>query len=187
MMLHPATVHFAIVLPVIAAGVGIVYMITKKETLSKVSARMTLLAAIAMIAVWYTGNQAGPLVYKFLSPAGQHELLEHKEMGLYLTIAMALIAVLQIIGCRLKKFALEAVAIVLLIGAMLTTFAQGKDGGEIAYDYGQPFEMQQLKNYLSNSDDLDMAEDSDEVLELIKNKIDEISKTTPQKIQGKSK
>jgi len=187
MMLHPATVHFAIVLPVLAAGVGIAYMITKKEILSKISARTTLLAAIAMIAVWYTGNEAGPLVYKFLSPAGQHELLEHKELGLYLAITMAAIAILQIIGCRLKRFSIEALAIVLLIGAMFTTFLQGKDGGEIAYDYGQPFEMQQFKNYLNNSDDLEMAEDIDEVLELIKNKVDSISKTTPVKIQGKSK
>jgi hypothetical protein len=152
--------------------------------MSKIAARTTLVATLAMIAVWYTGNQAGPLVYKFLSPAGQHELLEHKELGLYLAIAMAIIALLQIIGCRLKKFALEALAIVLLIGAMFTTFLQGKHGGEIVYDHGQPFEMQQLKNYLNNDDDLSMADDVDSAIDLVKQKTVTISKDTLAKLQG---
>jgi uncharacterized membrane protein len=187
MMIHPATAHFAMVLPVVASAFGVAYLISKKEIMSKIAARTTLVAALAMIAVWYTGSQAGPLVYKFLTPAGQHELLEHKELGLYLAIAMGIIALLQIIGCRLKKFTLEAIAIVLLIGAMFTTFLQGKHGGEIVYDYGQPFEMQQLKNYLNSSDDLDMAEDVDEAVDLIKTKVNTISKQTTVKIQGKLK
>jgi len=187
MMIHPATAHFAMVLPVVASAFGVAYLLSKKELMSKIAARTTLVAAIAMIVVWYTGNQTGPLVYKFLSPAGQHELLEHKELGLYLAIAMGVIALLQIAGCRLKKFALEALAIVLLIGAMLTTFLQGKHGGEIVYDYGQPFEMQQLTSYLENSDDLDMAEDVDEAVDLIKTKAATISKETILKIQGKAK
>jgi len=187
MMLHPATVHFAIVLPVVAATLGIAYMISRKEIMSKIAARATLIAAIAMIAVWYTGDHAGPLIYKFLSPEGQHELLEHKELGLYLAIAMGIIAVLQIAGCRLKKFGLEALAIILLIGAMFTTFLQGKHGGEIVYDYGKPFEVHQITKYINNSDDLDMADDVDAAVNLIKNKITDISKKTPIKIQGEAK
>jgi len=186
MMIHPATVHFAMVLPVVAAVLGVAYMISRKEIISKLAARVTLVAAIAMIAAWYTGEHAGPLVYKLLSPEGQKELLEHKELGKYLAIAMGMIALLQVIGCRLKKFALEAFAILLLIVAMFTTFLQGKDGGEIVYKYGHPFEMHQLTNYLNNSDEIEMADDIDEALDLIKTKVDSISKTTLPKIQGKS-
>jgi uncharacterized membrane protein len=184
-MLHPATVHFAIVLPVIAAAFGIAYMISKKESLSKIAARTTLVAAIAMIVVWYTGDHAGPLIYKLLSPEGQHELLEHKELGKYLAIAMVVIALLQIIGCKMKKFALEAFAILLLIVAMFFTFSQGKDGGELVYKYGKPFQMNQLTNYLNSSDDLDMADDVDQAVDLIKEKATAISKKTPSQIQGK--
>ncbi len=184
MMLHPATAHFAIVLPVVASIFGVIYLFNKTEIMSKIAARTTLLAAIAMIVVWYTGNQAGPLVYNFLSPDGKHELLEHKQLGLYLAIAMAVIALLQILGCRLKKFALEALAIILLIAAMFTTFLQGKHGGEIVYDYGHPFEMQQVKNYLENDDDLGMADDVDEVLDAIKKKTNEIEIATPAKLQN---
>jgi len=185
MMLHPATVHFAIVLPLVASVFGVIYLFNRTEGMSKYAARTALVAALAMIGVWYTGNQAGPLVYKYLSVAGQHELLEHKQLGLYLAIAMAIIALLQIIGCKMKKFAIQALAIILLLAATATTFLQGKHGGEIVYDYGQPFQMGQLKNYLNNDDDLGMADDVDEALKLVKTKVTAIEKETPEKIQTK--
>jgi len=184
MMLHPATVHFAIVLPLVASVFGLAYLYSRTQIMSKISARATLVAALAMIGVWYTGNQAGPLVYHYLSEAGQHELLEHKQLGLYLAIAMSIIALLQIAGCRLKKFGLEALAIVLLIGAMFTTFLQGKHGGEIVYDHGKPFQMEQLQDYLENDDDLGMADDVDSAIDLIKKETTTINKTTTAKIQN---
>jgi len=176
MMLHPANVHFAMVLPVVAAAFGIAYMISKKEILSKITARATLVAALAMIAAWYTGNQAGPQIFEYLSQAGKHELLEHKELGLYLAIAMGIIAILQILGCRLKKFALQSLATLLLIGAMVTTFLQGKDGGEIVYNYGMPFKAymmeKSLKDAAATAED---EEDCDAQLEAYEDAIDEIS------------
>lgn len=184
-MIHPATVHFAMVLPVVASAFGVAYLISRKEIMSKIAARTTLVAAIAMIGVWYTGSQAGPLIYNYLDAAGKHELLEHKQLGLYLAIAMGIIALLQIAGCRLKKFALEALAILLLIGAMFTTFLQGKHGGEIVYDHGKPFQMEQLTNYLNNDDDLGMADEVDEAIDLIKEKTSTINTETTAKIQNK--
>ena len=59
-MLHPASVHFAIVLPLIASVFGLIYLFVKTETASKLYARSTLVATLAMIAAWYTGSQAGP-------------------------------------------------------------------------------------------------------------------------------
>ncbi len=151
MMLHPASVHFAMVLPLVAATFGVVYLVIKTESMSKISSRLTLIAAIAMIGVWYTGNQAGPQIYEYLSEAGKHELLEHKELGLYLAIAMGIIAILKIIGCRMKKFALEALAVVLLLGVTATTFLQGKDGGEIVYNYGMPFKAYMIEDTLKEA------------------------------------
>jgi len=176
MMIHPASVHFAMVLPVVAAAFGVAYMITKKEFLSKITARATLIAALAMIAAWYTGNQAGPQIFQYLSEAGKHELLEHKELGLYLAISMAIIALLQIVGCRLKKFTIQTVATILLLGAMLTTFLQGKDGGEIVYNYGMPFKAysmeKSLKNAAATAEDED---DCDAQVEAYEDALDEIS------------
>jgi uncharacterized membrane protein len=176
MMIHPATAHFAMVLPVVATLLGMAYLISKEEIMSKIAARATLAAALAMIAAWYTGTQAGPEIFNFLSPEGKEELLEHKELGTYLAIAMALIALIQIAGCKMRKFGLELLAIILLTGAMLTTFLQGKDGGEIVYNYGQPFKAflieEKLKTALKDADEVD---EDDAKVEIYEDAIDDIS------------
>ena len=165
MMLHPATVHFAIVLPVVASVFGIIYLITKSESMSKISTRTTVIAALAMIGVWYTGSQAGPQIYDFLSTQGKHELIEHKELGMYLAIAMGIIALIQFFGCQTKKFKFQALAIILLLVATATTFLQGKMGGELVYNYGMPFKyatvQKTLDTAVKNTDKLD--DDSDKV------------------------
>lgn len=136
MMLHPATAHFAIVLPVVASVFGVIYLITRSEGMSKISTRTFVIAALGVIAVWYTGSQAGPDAYPLLSSEGQHELLEHKTLGMYLAVTFAVIALIKFTGCKVNKFGIEAVAVILLLGATATTFLQGKEGGELTYEYG---------------------------------------------------
>ena len=175
MMLHPATVHFAMVLPVVASVFGLVYLYSRTEIMSKISARTTLVAALAMIGVWYTGSQAGPQIFDYLSQAGKHELLEHKELGLYLAIAMSIIAVIQIIGCRMKKIAIQAVAIVLLLGATATTLIQGKHGGEIVYNHGMPFKAYMIVDSLKEAyQTADAADDDSEKVEAYEDALDDI-------------
>ena len=175
MMLHPATVHFAMVLPVVASVFGVIYLFTKSEGMSKISSRATLIAALAMIGVWYTGNDAGKVIYGFLSAQGQHELLEHKELGLYLAIAMSIIAVLKIVGCKSKKFVLEALAVVLLLGTTATTFLQGKHGGEIVYNYGMPFKAYKIQHILDKTKaSAEDIEEDDEKVEAYEDAMDEI-------------
>ena len=176
MMLHPATVHFAMVLPVVASVFGIIYLIKKDELMSKISSRATLIAALAMIGVWYTGNQAGPEIYDYFSEAGKHELMEHKALGLYLAIAMAIIAALKIAGCLMKKFIIEAVAIVLLLVATVVTFAQGKDGGEIVYNYGMPFKAYMIQDSLKDAyNEAEEAEEDEAKLEIYEDVLDDIN------------
>ncbi len=182
MIIHPATVHFAMVLPIVASVFGIVYMINKTEAMSKISARAALIAAIAMIGVWYTGEKiAGPEIYNYLDAAGKAELLDHRNLGRYLAVAMAIVALIQIIGCRMKKSSIQIFGILLTIVVMAVTLLQGKHGGEIVYEHGNPFEMTQLKKYISNNEDFDMADD-DQKVELIQKKISSISKATCEKI-----
>lgn len=139
MMVHPATAHFAMVLPVVASVFGIAYLINRQEIFGKLSSMTTFVAALAMALVWYTGSQAGPEIYDFLSEAGQAQLIEHKTLGLYLAIAMGVVFVLKAIGCQMKNFKLEAFSIVLLFLVTVATFVQGKSGGEIVYNHGTPF------------------------------------------------
>jgi len=164
------------VLPVVASVFGLIYLFKRDELMSKISSRTTLIAALAMIGVWYTGNQAGPEIYDYLSKAGKHELMEHKALGLYLAIAMAVIAVLNTAGCLMKKFILQAVAIVLLLGATAVTFAQGKDGGEIVYNYGMPFKAYMIQDSLKDAyNDAEEAEEDEEKLEIYEDALDDIA------------
>ncbi len=176
MMLHPATVHFAMVLPVVASVFGLIYLVKRDELMSKISSRTTLVAALAMIGVWYTGDQAGPEIYDYLSKAGKHELMEHKALGFYLAIAMAIIAALNMAGCLMKKFIIQAVAIVLLLGATVVTFAQGKDGGEIVYNHGMPFKAYMIEDSLKDAyNDAEEAEEDGEKLEIYEDALDDIA------------
>ncbi len=156
-MLHPAAAHFAIVLPLVALVLGLSYMITRSEGMSKISARFLVLAALGVIAAWYTGSQVGPDVYPLLSTEGQEELVEHKTLGLYLAIAMGVIAVVNFAGCQMKKFWLEALAVVLLLGASAMILQQGKDGGELTYEYGAGVEK--------HADGLDCLANPDDYIE----------------------
>jgi uncharacterized membrane protein len=175
-MLHPATAHFAMVLPVVASVFGVIYLFTKSEGMSKISSRATLIAAIAMIGVWYTGSQAGPQIFQYLSAGGKHELLEHKQLGLYLAIAMAFIAILKLVGCKTKKFTLELIAVVLLLGATVTTFVQGKHGGELVYNYGMPFKAYSIESSLkAAAKKADATEDDSEKVEAYEDALFNIS------------
>ena len=151
MLIHPPLVHFAIALPVITSVFGLLYLATRKEGLSKITARMLVLTALVMIAAWYTGSKAGPQIFDYLSAAGKHELLEHKKLGLYLAIAFSVIAIIQFLGCQLKKFAIEAVGIVLLLGATVMVFVQGDHGGKVVYNYGMPFKAYMIQDTLKQA------------------------------------
>jgi uncharacterized membrane protein len=174
-MLHPATAHFAIVLPIVALVFGLVYMFTRTEGMSKISSRVTLFAALAMIGVWYTGSLAGPEVYELLSAEGKAVLKNHKDFGLYLAIAMGAIALLKIFGCKTKKFALEAIAVVLLLVVTGATLYQGKLGGEITYNHGMPFKAHTMEQWLNDAVEVAQEEDSDEAkVEAYEEAIEEI-------------
>lgn len=161
MMIHPATAHFAMVLPVVAALFGILYLINKQEIFSKITSGAMFFSALAMGGVWYSGSVAGPEIYDFLSEAGQIKLIEHKELGLYLAIAMALVTLIKIIGCKLNKFLIEAVSIVALLVIMIATLIQGKMGGELVYNHGTPFKSYMIMDTLTEATSSAQEEDED--------------------------
>ncbi len=174
-MLHPATAHFAVVLPIVASVFGLVYLFSRSESMSKISTRVLVFATLAMIAAWYSGGQDGPEIYDYLSEEGQHELLEHKALGLYLAIGMGVITVLKFLGCKMKKFSLEALAVILLLGATGATLLQGKHGGEIVYEYGMPFKAYMMQDTLSTAlADASESEDADEKIEFLTDAINEV-------------
>lgn len=175
MMIHPATAHFAMVLPVVASTFGVIYLLKKNAMIGKITDISLLIAALAVIGVWYTGSQAGPQVYDYLSSAGKHELVEHKELGLYLAIAFAILAGLKLVGTKLKNFTIEMVTILLLLVATVMIFVQGKHGGEIVYDHGMPFKAYMIQDALHDaSSEAEDAESDEDRVEIFQDAIDDI-------------
>lgn len=189
-MLHPATAHFAMVLPIVATVFGIAYLITKTETMSKISSRVTLISALAMIGVWYTGSQAGPQIYDYLSEAGQATLIQHKNLGLYLAIALSIIAVMQIIACKMKKHFVQLITILLLVVLSAITMFQGKLGGEIVYNHGTPFKsymiMDSITEAVANAEEaesdegkVEAYEDAIDDIKMLSEEVDEMYGNSP--------
>ena len=75
----------------------------------------------------------------------------------------------------MKNFAIEALAIVLLLGATAVTFAQGKDGGEIVYNYGMPFKSYMIEDSIKDAvSEAEEAEEDSDKLELYEDLFDDI-------------
>ena len=176
MLLHPNLAHFAIALPVVTSVFGLLYLATRKDGLSMITARMLVVTALVMIAAWYTGSKAGPEISDYLSSAGKHELMEHKKLGLYLAIAFSMIAVLSFIACQFKKFAIQAIAILLLFGATAMVFVQSDHGGKIVYKYGMPFQSYMIQDSLKEATSTaEGTEDCDEKVEAYQDAVDNIN------------
>lgn len=135
-MLHPAAAHFAVVLPIISLVIGLAYLVKPSELMSKISTRFMIFAAIFLVIAFFTGKNDGGEVYILLSGEGKSLLLEHKQFGLYLSVAMGIAAVIKLFGCIKEMFKVEILAVVLVALIAGGVMYQGKIGGELTYNYG---------------------------------------------------
>ncbi len=163
-LLHPPLVHFAVVLPIVALAFQIAYMITKNEAHSVYAARILAVAAILMVAVWYTGGVDGKVAYPLLDAEGKKELLEHKAYGLYVMITTLIIAAIKFVSCRMKNRALEMGSLLLMLSLVGMVGYQGSMGGDVVYEHGGNVETTKtLKDCKAELEELKMmSEDEDE-------------------------
>ena len=156
-MLHPPMTHFAVVLPIISLVIGLAYLYKPSELMSKISTRFMVFATIFIIAAFFTGKNDASDVFIFLSGDGQELLKEHKNIGLYLLIAMVITTAIKLFGCYKKVFKAEVVSIILVALVAGGIIYQGKIGGEITYTYGG--------NVTDHSDGMDCLDDPSEFLD----------------------
>lgn len=156
-MLHPPAAHFAVVLPIISLVIGLAYLYKPSELMSKISTRFMVFATIFLVAAFFTGKSDGGEVYMFISGDGQALLKEHKNIGLYILIGMALVSGIKIFGCIKNNFKAEVIAVVLVAIVAAGVLYQGKMGGELTYTYGAHVQ--------NHSDGMDCLDDPEEFLE----------------------
>ena len=175
--LHPALVHFAIVLPLVALTFQALYLLKDEMAYSKASLVILVFTAIFVAASYLTGSEDGSEVaeiFSVYSKEGMAELKGHAQLGYYLLIATSIVAAVKVANFfYFKRKVVEivlAVALVLVSGFMLV---QGKEGGEIVYEHGTLFEGHELKDILKESlVDLADSDDQEESLEILKDAIE---------------
>ena len=135
-MLHPASAHFAVVLPILALILGIAYLIKPSQLMSKISTRFMVFASIFLIIAFFTGKNDGGEAYILLTEEGQSLLLKNKDFGLYLAIGMFMVTLMKLYGHIKVKLKAEIFSILLVAIVSAGILYQGKMGGELTYTYG---------------------------------------------------
>ncbi len=157
MMIHPATAHFAMVLPLIALVFGIAYLIKPSEFMSKISTRFMVFASLFLIIAFFTGRNDGSEAYILLTDEGQSLLLQHKDLGLYLAVSMFIATAVKFYGSKKQVLKAEIFSILLLGIISAGILYQGKMGGELTYTHGANVEL--------HSDGIDCLADAAEFAE----------------------
>ncbi|WP_200763754.1 DUF2231 domain-containing protein [Nitrosophilus alvini] len=135
MQLHPPIVHFAVVLPIVALVFELLALVKKNKIYSDISTVTLIVTVFFVVAAFITGKAAGSEAYILLSKEGQEELLEHKALGTYLMIASIFMVILKIAVSKMNRKALNILFIAFLFVYVGATLKQGKDGGELVYEY----------------------------------------------------
>lgn len=136
LLLHPPIDHFVIAIPVLVLLIEVVNLFLKKRAIGVLTFFLLILGMLAAAAAYLTGTTDGKEAFDMLTQAGQEELKEHKLLGTYLMIASALVVVFKMLSALLRKGAFKAVYLLILVLFVAGILKQGKDGGELVYEYG---------------------------------------------------
>lgn len=167
---HPPIDHFAIALPIIILLIELINVFTKKRAISVISLFLMVVAVVAVAAAYYSGGVDGKEAYPLLSDAGQAELKFHKLLGTYLLIASAVVLLFKLLSMILSSAIMRAAYMLLLIAFVAGILQQGKDGGELVYEYGANVEAVKALD----DEKFDLQEELDEVTEELEAKTKEL-------------
>ena len=140
---HPAVVHFAIVLPLVALTLQFLYVRTKKSCYSTAAMITLIFTSVFVLLAWLTGKADSKDVIEALmtyTENGADILKSHGSMGLYLMIATVAITVLKVATLKFKQPIIETVVLIALVILAPAMMLQGKSGGEIVYKNGSLFD-----------------------------------------------
>ncbi|MCF6207332.1 MAG: hypothetical protein L3J47_10645 [Sulfurovum sp.] len=135
-LLHPPVDHFAIAIPVLVLIIEIINLFAKKRAIGVISFVLLIIGMAATVAAYFTGVHDGKEAFDALTQAGQAELKEHKLLGTYLVIASAVVVVFKLLSAMVKKGLVKMLYLLILVLFVAGILKQGKDGGELVYEYG---------------------------------------------------
>lgn len=138
--LHPAVVHFPIVLLLLGAPLAVVSVFLRKWHLPVLTAAVLALGGAGAVVATWTGEEAAELAGE-LSGSGEKTLDAHEEWGERARNAGLVAAVLAVISAALGRRpvagrALGAAAAIAALGAAFSVAQAGHYGGEVVYKHG---------------------------------------------------
>jgi uncharacterized membrane protein len=143
--LHPAVVHFPIVLLLLGAGVAVVASFTKRWQLPQLAAVLLVLGAIGTVIAVQTGERDGEIVDE--TPAIEALLDEHEEWAERTQIAAVVAALLAAVASATTQWmetvrwqmVARGLRIATGVGALLAAWCVGQTGhygGQLVYRHG---------------------------------------------------
>jgi len=173
LLMHPPVDHFIIAIPVIVLLLEIVNLIVKKRAIGVASFFLLVLTVVAAAAAYFTGSIDGKEAFPLLSEAAQGELKEHKILGTYLMFVSVVVLVFKILSAMISRGLMKGLYLFVLILFVAGILKQGKEGGELVYEYGVNVEkVQELDSELD-----DLKEELEELEE--KNKLAKAEEKEP--------
>lgn len=166
LLMHPPIDHFAIALPIVILLIEIINLFVKKRAISVLSLFLIVVAVVAVFSAYLTGSVDGKEAYPLLSETGQSELKEHKLLGTYLVFFASAVVFLKLLSMILSKGLVKAFYFLVLILFIAAILKQGKDGGELVYEFGANVEAVKILD----DKKFDLEEELDELKEELEEK-----------------
>lgn len=169
-LLHPPVDHFAIALPIVVLLIEFINVFIKKRSLSVLSLFLVIAMVIAAIGAYLTGSVDGKEAYPLLNEMGQSELKEHKLLGTYIMLFSGVVLLFKLGSMIMSNGLAKAFYLLILALFVAGVLKQGKDGGELVYEFGANVEMVQTLD----DEKFDLQEERDELEEELEAKTEEL-------------
>ena len=178
-LMHPPIDHFAIAIPVLVLIIEIINLVAKKRAIGVLSFALLLIGALATVAAYFSGLHDGSAAFDALTQAGQAELKGHKLLGTYLVLASLIVLVFKLLSAMIKRGMMKGLYLLVLVVFVAGILKQGKDGGELVYEYGANVErVADLDSELFDTkEELDeLKEKAKSTSEKVTEKVEEVKK-----------
>jgi uncharacterized membrane protein len=178
-LMHPPIDHFAIAIPVLVLIIEIINLVVKKRAIGVLSFALLLIGALATVAAYFSGLHDGSAAFDALTQAGQAELKGHKLLGTYLVLASLIVLVFKLLSAMIKRGMMKGLYLLVLVVFVAGILKQGKDGGELVYEYGANVErVADLDSELFDTkEELDeLKEQAKSTSEKVTEKVEEVKK-----------
>ena len=139
--LHPAIVHFPIVLIILGTGAAVLSLVIGRWSIREWTTVLLVLAALGTMAATWSGGDQAREVRATLSPAVKQLLHNHAEWGETTRDFTLASAVLSVIALGLQKWpqlalVVRLVLVLVALGAMWSVIQTGSLGGKMVYHQG---------------------------------------------------